>query len=90
MSAKTIFVLTVTRYGAGAVAVAYECQQCANIQADWHRREKSHVSVAAVTLHAHMRGAVLAHESAIARTPGKLNGVESAHDHVPVTVNAQV
>ena len=83
MTAKTIYVLTVARYGQNAASVAYECQQCANIQADWHRREKSHVSVAAVTLHAHMRGAVTEHNGALARTPDRLNGVESNHSHVP-------
>ena len=80
---KTIYVLSVARYGQPVASVAYECQQCANIQADWHKREKCAATVTAVTLHAHMRGAIVAHDSAIARTPAKLNGVELAHDHVP-------
>lgn len=85
---KTVYLLTIARYGQNSISTAYECQACANIQADWFRRDKCAAQVISVSLHEHIRGAVAVSCPALARAPVKLTQVEALHDHVPSLLGA--
>ena len=66
--------------------IAFECKECAEVQAAWFRRDKVPVAVIPVTCYAHMRDAQT-HDCAhvkLAR-PGR----NSEHEHIPMTLNAQ-
>jgi len=82
---KTIYLLHTRHNALQPVMIAFECRECADIQASWFKRDRVPVSVSAVYCYAHVRDAQFAGcvHLKLAR-PGK----NAAHEHVPMTMNA--
>ena len=83
---RTIYLLH-TRLGVqgSAAVLAFECKECAEIQASWYRRDRVPVTVIPVPLYAHVRDAQVADcpHLKLARA-----GKNVSHEHIPLTVDA--
>lgn len=84
---KTIYLLH-TRLGThlgGIVSgftIAFECRECAELQAGWYRRDKVPVTVAEIQLYESIRDGVM-------NDCRHLRLHHSSHEHVPVTMGAR-
>ena len=84
---KTIYLLH-TRLGshlgvlATSFTIAFECRECAEIQAAWYRRDKVPVTVAEIKLFESIRDGV--------KNECRHSQLHySAHEHVPLTMGAR-
>jgi len=78
---KTIYLLHTRHTVLQPVMIAFECRECADIQASWFKRDHVPVTVTAIYCYAHVRDAQQAgcDHLRIAR-PGK----NARHEHVPM------
>lgn len=81
---KTIY-LVYTKLGAAQAAMfAFECEECAKIQATLYRRDKIPVTVVPIMLYANIRAATMK-ECPHLKRPNA--GMMLSHEHVPLVVN---
>jgi hypothetical protein len=85
---KTIYLLH-TRLGVqsiNAAVLAFECKECAEVQAAWYRRDRVPVTVIPVPCYEHLRDAQAQDCKHLKLSrPGR----NSAHEHVPLTLDAR-
>ena len=82
---KTIYLVATgpRAYGSSPVFVAFECKDCADIQAAWYRRGRVLANVFQVELHASLRQAVTGDCQHLAPEPAKRSQFETNHAHTP-------
>ena len=84
---KTIYVLLngVSFGSLGSPLLAFECQECAEVQKAWLKRDGVHAVVVTIYCYSDMRDAQK-HDCEHVKhaRPGK----NSAHEHIPLTVDA--
>lgn len=88
---KTIYLLR-SGLGQNQFAIAFECRECAEFQAAWHRREKVPVAIVEVQLFGHIRDALAQACPFVKYSAGSVarpHPGPNAEAHVPVTVNEE-
>lgn len=89
---KTIYLLNTKQHGGSTVPLAFECEQCAQLQAAWYRRAGVQAQVINVQLHENTRTASRDKCPHLLYEPEKPKGARKVSDpmpcdHIPYTVN---
>jgi len=84
---KTIYVLLnrVSMGSFGSPLLAFECQECAEVQKAWLKRDGVHAVVFTIYCYSDMRDA---QKHYCEHFKHALPGKNSAHEHIPLTVDA--